>query len=197
MMKYFDRTSSVRILEHTEEAGVMGLEEDAVAYNALAHAHKRILDYAFAQQYLKTPRTGKILDIGTGPGLIPIYMVQQNPHLNIVAIDPSPKMIELAYQNAKEAGVEGKILFDIATSNQYEKGFFDHVFSHHVMHHFEHPEHLILEAIRTTKPQGTIHIRDLKRPATFGGIDFFVDFLGGPVYKNRRYRDSTTRCNRI
>ncbi len=57
--------------------------------------------------------TVKILDIGTGSGIIAIALARLIPNSQIVAIDIERGIIDVAYENAKQNNVQDKIQFSI------------------------------------------------------------------------------------
>ncbi len=62
-------------------------------------------------------RRGRVLDIGTGSGLLAIELAKvKYNNFDIVAIDISPNMIKKAVENARRAGVEDRIQFLVSTA---------------------------------------------------------------------------------
>jgi release factor glutamine methyltransferase len=53
----------------------------------------------------------KILDIGTGSGIIPIVLAKKFPQLKIAAIDISDEALKIARENSSHNNVDEKILF--------------------------------------------------------------------------------------
>jgi release factor glutamine methyltransferase len=62
--------------------------------------------------------TIKVLEIGTGSGIISVMLALLIENIKIIAVDINEKAIELAKENAKKHGVEDKIEFRL--SNLYE-----------------------------------------------------------------------------
>ena len=60
----------------------------------------------------------KVLEIGTGSGIISVMLAMLIENIQIIAVDINPKALELAKQNAIKHGVENKIEFRL--SNLYE-----------------------------------------------------------------------------
>ena len=60
----------------------------------------------------------KVLEIGTGSGIISVMLALLIPNIKIIAVDINEKALELAKQNAIKHGVENKI--DFRLSNLYE-----------------------------------------------------------------------------
>lgn len=67
----------------------------------------------------KENRAFKVLEIGTGSGIISVMLALLIEDISIIAVDINEKAIELAKQNAKKHNVEDKIEFRL--SNLYEK----------------------------------------------------------------------------
>ena len=61
----------------------------------------------------------KVLEIGTGSGIISVMLAMLIENIKIIAVDINEKALELAKQNALKHGVENKIEFRL--SNLYEK----------------------------------------------------------------------------
>jgi release factor glutamine methyltransferase len=53
----------------------------------------------------------RIIDVGTGSGIIPISLAAHVPNAEFIAIDISPAALAVARQNAHKHGVEERILF--------------------------------------------------------------------------------------
>ena len=52
-----------------------------------------------------------VVDVGTGTGCIVLTLAQQRPDANFKAVDQSPEALELAQENEKLNGLEGRILW--------------------------------------------------------------------------------------
>lgn len=110
--------------------------------------------------------SGRILDIGTGPGYLPIEIAGLNPNLDIVGVDLSPKMVEIARQNARKAGARG-VKFELADGAElpYEDGSFDLVLSTSTLHHWRDRKKIFNNINRVLKKGGGCRIYDLRRDA--------------------------------
>jgi len=70
---------------------------------------------------LQTIKNPKVVEIGTGSGVISVILALFVPNIKITAVDINPKALELAKLNAKKFNVEEKITFvlsDIFTNLQ-------------------------------------------------------------------------------
>ncbi len=114
--------------------------------------------------------TGLALDVGCGPGQIPILMVRRWPGLRITGVDAAPHMIEEARRAAARAQVA--ISFQVVHVGSGAQGrlpfgdaCFDLVTCNSVLHHLADPVAVLDEIARVAKPQGAVLVRDLRRPS--------------------------------
>jgi len=121
-----------------------------------------------AQQVAAEISSGRLLDIGTGPGYVPHEIAKIAPGLEIIGIDLSSKMIEIANRRAKELGVSERVKFKVAdaASLPFEKGYFDLVISTLSLHHWRDPVACIREIHRVLKENGRAYLYDLHRDIT-------------------------------
>jgi ubiquinone/menaquinone biosynthesis C-methylase UbiE len=112
--------------------------------------------------------SGKILDIGTGPGYVPIKIAENSDNLEIKAIDVSPAMVDIAAKNAQKSGLSRRIEFRFgrAGSIPFSDGYFDLVISTLSFHHWANPEECLKEINRVLKNGGEAWIYELRRDMT-------------------------------
>ncbi len=140
-------------------------------------------------------RGGRVLDIGTGSGLLAIELAKaKGCHFDITAIDISENMIRKARENAKWAGVEDKIRFSVSTAAAlpFAGDSFDLVMSYASLHHWFEPVAVFNEVERVVKKTGSAIIRDNKRvyqnPLWKSIIWFISRFM------NKRHRENWPRA---
>lgn len=146
----------------------MSGEDEAEAYaSATALKHLEALDDSFVARALTLGvSSGVVLDVGTGPGQIPIKLALANPALIIHGIDLSDAMLRRAALDAGRWGVDMRILLNYGDAKNipYDSGLFDMVLCNSVLHHASDPVRLIVEMARVCKPAGALLLRDLRRP---------------------------------
>ena len=122
----------------------------------------------FLQPYLRPGM--KILDCGCGPGTVTIGLARIVVPATVIAIDIDEEQLNIAYENAKKAGI-GNIEFKQASTLNlpFEDNTFDVVFSHAVLHHLKHPALALIEQKRAVKDGGIIATRDPYR-----GHEYFI-----------------------
>ncbi|MER5772147.1 class I SAM-dependent methyltransferase [Streptomyces sp. NPDC001985] len=68
--------------------------------------------YRDAAQWLGTladpARVRRVLDIGSGPGVLTTVLAEAFPHAEVVAVDPTPQLLERARTRAERAGIAGR-----------------------------------------------------------------------------------------
>lgn len=127
------------------------------------------------------PRLGseqKILDIGTGCGVVGLAMLLRQPSLMVTGIDRQPEMIDCARENAQNLNFQNRFrvekldVRDIKSSSEISPESFDQV---------------IINPPYRNKKQGRISPYKEKNPARFEpetGLDCFVQ-AGTYALKNR------------
>src|SRR3990172_10657692 len=108
---------------------------------------------------------GKAIDIGTGPGIFPIFLSKALPGIQFKGIDLSPVMIDLAERNAAEETLENRIRFEVgsAYSLPCEDHSIDLLLCINTLHHLDRPIDFFNEAARVLKEGGGFVIVDFHR----------------------------------
>lgn len=108
---------------------------------------------------------GVALDVGTGPGIFPIFLSKALPGYRFKGIDLSSVMIALAQKNAIEEGLEGRIEFEVgsAYSLPCEDHSIDLLLCINTLHHLDRPTVFFDEVARSLKPDGAFVIVDFHR----------------------------------
>lgn len=102
---------------------------------------------------------GLILDIGTGPGFLPLAIAKKKTDLRIIGIDISKKMIEIANGHKKHlANVEFMVMD--ANRLEFEDDTFDLIVSTGSLHHWKTPLRVLNEIYRCLKFGGKAWIYD-------------------------------------
>jgi ubiquinone/menaquinone biosynthesis C-methylase UbiE len=178
------------------ESAPIHVDEDAVEYDAMVHRHAWLLNRPFVDIVAKLPlEHGRVLDVGTGPGWIPIELALRKPGWEIWAVDASEDMLTRARHHAVEAGVAGRVHFvhGNATDLPFETGRFDLAVSHFMLHHLEQPAALFDELARVTRGGGRILVKDLLRQPRWKAallLAFSKAVLGYNEEQMKMYRES-------
>jgi SAM-dependent methyltransferase len=108
---------------------------------------------------------GRIVDLGTGPGLLLKDLADRYPNAAIIGVDGQPEMLSLAEKNAAgddrlsvmahDLGGEGRMAIDDASV--------DLAIASVVVHELQVPTRMLDEAARILRPGGTLVIYDWVR----------------------------------
>jgi ubiquinone/menaquinone biosynthesis C-methylase UbiE len=155
------------------EPEVMDTPDEATSYDAMDHTAPNT---AFVERLLSLGARGHMLDIGTGPGHIPLLVVERLPDANVVGTDLSGHMLALAERRRAASPHAARLRFERGDAKglPYPDGSFDAVMSNTILHHIPDPRQFLAEARRVLRPGGVLLIRDLFRPLTPARADELV-----------------------
>ena len=152
--------------DRISEPGIIEDRELAEYYSLMAQRYmtipcKRVLKRVMA----KGIETGTVLDVGTGPGIFPIFLSKSLPGIRFKGIDLSPVMVDLARRNAVASGISDRIEFEVcsAYSLPVEDHSLDLVLCTNTLHHLDHPVDFFNEVARSLKEGGAFVIVDFHR----------------------------------
>ncbi|MDJ0852196.1 MAG: class I SAM-dependent methyltransferase [Myxococcota bacterium] len=162
------------MLQRVLEPEVMDSVEESEAYAAMDHSGP---NQAFVERLLSLGASGRMLDLGTGPGDIPVLVCEWLPAAHVVAVDLAESMLSLARERVRARGLESRIELQLADAKRlpWRDGAFDAVFSNTILHHIPDPAPFLAEAARVLRPGGALLVRDLLRPASVDALDELVE----------------------
>ena len=157
---------------HTHDrANMYGLARHARHYERWAGAFARplyrrvVADVAAAA----LPPGATVLDVGTGPGTLPLLIAAQSPHLSVAGVDLSAEMIDRATAAADVRATPGAspVSFRIAdvADLPFDDQSVDLVVSTLSMHHWSDLAAGLREVVRLLRPGAFAWLYDL-RPTT-------------------------------
>jgi len=125
-----------------------------------------------------------ILDIGTGPGVVPLEIGLLEPAARIIGVDVNEKMIEIAQKNKKKYGLTN-VDFRVMDANAllFGDNTFGMIVSTDSLHHWKRPARIIDEMDRCLKPGGEAWIYDGFSGASNKDIDAYI--AGWPAGRPR------------
>ena len=152
--------------DRISESGVIEDRELAEYFNLMAKRYMRIPCLRVLKRVsAKGIERGTALDVGTGPGVFPIFISKALPEIRIKGIDLSPVMIELAKKNAIDEGVKERMEFEVgsAYSLPCEDHSIDLLLCINTLHHLDRPVDFFNEVARALKENGAFVIVDFHR----------------------------------
>ena len=143
---------------------------DPAEAEAYAEADFADVNHAFVERLLEQadlPERAVALDLGTGPGDIPIRLVHERPGWRVAGVDASSSMLGHAQPAAGRAGRTGSIAFGLADAKvlPFRSQAFEVILSNSILHHITEVDRFWTELLRVGKPGAPVLLRDLARPA--------------------------------
>ncbi|MFA4986247.1 MAG: ubiquinone/menaquinone biosynthesis methyltransferase [Candidatus Brocadiia bacterium] len=102
----------------------------------------------------------RLLDVGTGTGLLPCYLAKQRPDLDVTGVDISKGMLSVASKRCPNA----VFMVADATALPFENGSFGSVCSAFVIRNLQDRTTALSEMARVLKPNGRMMILDSFAP---------------------------------
>ncbi len=176
-------------LERKAEPELMDLPDDVDAYARADFAEvnqrfvTRLIELSESWTGRGAPSTHAV-DLGTGPGDIPIRVAKARPTWQISAVDASAPMLDIAGAAIAKAGISNiTLVLADAKSTKLPQASFDVIFSNSILHHVADPMAFWREVKRIAKPGALILIRDLFRPPSESAARDLVSLHAGAESK--------------
>jgi ubiquinone/menaquinone biosynthesis C-methylase UbiE len=129
------------------------------------------------QMVNKIPAHGKVLEIAPGPGYFCIELAKLGKY-QITGLDISKSFVEIARQNAAQAGVKVDFREGNASAMPFKENTFDFTFCQAAFKNFSEPVKSIAEMYRVLRPGGFSIISDLRRDASATEIEREIKGMG-------------------
>ena len=129
---------------------------------------------------LQLPAGAHVLDVGTGPGRLPVEIARRSPQVRVTGLDVSPRMIEAA-KVAIEPGQQVIAEVGDVAKLPYRDGSVDLVVSTLSQHHWPDRAAALAELARVLAPGGRIWIYDLRRALRTAQVAAAVAVPGSDV----------------
>jgi len=122
-----------------------------------------------AEEILSRCSHGLFLDLGTGPGYLPLELVKRAPGVRIIGVDLSRTFIRMARANAARAGCTARVHFEVgnAAHLRFRSEAFDGVASTGMLHVLRDPVSVLRECWRVLKPGQEAWIYDPARVSSY------------------------------
>ncbi|MBK5283462.1 MAG: class I SAM-dependent methyltransferase [Nitrospiraceae bacterium] len=163
-------------MDRTLEPELMDDPEQALVY-ARADFEKENQGFIDRfREYFPEFTKGHILDLGCGPGDIPIRFARALPACRITGVDASGPMIGLADVAVKQAGLADQIAFRcerFQAVSLVEQA--DAVVANSLLHHVPNPLQLWYRLRHLVKPGSPVLVMDLLRPDSPEEAQVIVD----------------------
>jgi ubiquinone/menaquinone biosynthesis C-methylase UbiE len=137
-------------------------EEYARKHQKIAEKFGREIAEKLAQRGFQA---GRILDVGCGFGATVIVLAQALPRSEVVGIDLSEPLLELAGRSVRAAGLGERVVFEKVDVQQipYDDDSFDAVLNLQMLHIVQDPVAMLNEMERVLAPAGALFMADIRR----------------------------------
>jgi ubiquinone/menaquinone biosynthesis C-methylase UbiE len=155
----FPRTPEPEVMDNADEVDVYA--------SAATQRHLDAIDTTLVDHIARLGvASGRLLDVGCGPGNIALKIANRWPGVRVVGVDFSRNMILAARAAADTQRLSARAEFFAGDAKKlpFPDGAFDFVFSNSVLHHLRDPVGMLDEMARVVKPGGIVLLRDLRRP---------------------------------
>jgi len=168
-------------MQRVPEPEYMDLTEEADAYGRADFSE---VNTAFVNRLLSFALNTKsplVLDLGVGPGDIPLRILAEKPHWHIVGLDAARAMLLIAREARAYADPTRQLSLTLADAKTlpFPENTFDAVISNSILHHVSEPTDLWKEIGRAAKPGALIFVRDLYRPESTEAAKALVQHHAG------------------
>jgi ubiquinone/menaquinone biosynthesis C-methylase UbiE len=116
------------------------------------------------------------LDIGTGPGLIPLNLKRFYAHCHFLGLDLSMDMLRAARGHCRKKGRPLSLVAADGEALPFRDNAIHVITSFFALHHMDRPERLLGEVDRVLRGHGSVLIMDFRRDMS-GGLYRLLDLL--------------------
>lgn len=128
---------------------------------------------------------GKLLEIGPGPAYVSIEIAKRLPKVEIIGLEISDTMIEIAKKNAKEHEVSEKITLKKGDASKMplKDSEFDFVITSGSLHHWKKPTQVVDEIYRVLRPGCRALVSDLMKDAPKEKVHDFANKIDSKLMR--------------
>jgi SAM-dependent methyltransferase len=183
-------------MERIPEPELMDEPEQARAYAEADFSESNgLFVNLFAELLGEGPVRGRVVDLGCGPGDIPLRIARRYPALAFDLVDGAQAMLDLAREAWDRAGVLDRarlVRARVSVATALPASGYDAVISNSLLHHLHDPSGLWSLVRRCARPGAPVLVMDLRRPPDPQTRDALVETYapGAPPVLQRDFRSS-------
>lgn len=185
-----------------EPEELMDDAEQARAYAEADFSEANTLFVELLEAMAPGPLSGRLVDLGCGPGDIPLSLLGSHPGLTAVAVDGAPSMLALAEQRlAADPSLAARMrtLCCLLPCDTIEHSGYDFILSNSLLHHLADPMTLWRTVKACAKPGAAVLVMDLARPdgpdAALSLVERYAE--GAPDVLRRDFLNSLHAAYRV
>ncbi len=154
-------------MKRRPEPELMDSEAQTAAYAAADFSESNTLfTDRFASAFPDLPESGRMADLGCGPGDIVIRMARARPGWHVTGLDAGENMLKQAVERLEREGDELDVRFrhSYLPDDTLPAGDWDALISNSLLHHLPDPAVLWDSIARLGRPGAAVQVMDLARP---------------------------------
>ncbi|GAB6067400.1 class I SAM-dependent methyltransferase [Methylothermus subterraneus] len=155
-------------MDRTCEPELMNDPVQAQAYAQADFSSANRLFLELFERYFPDHEPRQVLDLGCGPGEIPLLFAKRYPACHITGIDGAEAMLAFARRNLeRQPELKGRISFrKLRIPAKRPSRRYNTILSNSLLHHLPDPKRLWHEIQRFGQPGAAVLVMDLERPAS-------------------------------
>jgi ubiquinone/menaquinone biosynthesis C-methylase UbiE len=125
----------------------------------------------------RLPAGSSVLEVAPGPGFFAVELAKLGD-FGITGLDISRTFVELAKENARNAGVKIDFRFGNASSLPFPREFFDFIYCAAAFKNFAEPVKALDEMHRVLRPRGEALVVDLRKDVPLDELETYLKQSG-------------------
>jgi len=165
-------------MKRRPEPELMDSHEQTVAYaEADFNESNSLFTRRFLERFSDLPPSGRLADLGCGPGDITVRLAQGLPGWELTGLDAGPNMLERAAERLAGEGRDLHVRFRQAylPDASLPRSHWDAVVSNSLLHHLPNPSALWDSVLQIGAPGAAVQVMDLMRPESEAEARRLVD----------------------
>ncbi|MFX0008204.1 MAG: class I SAM-dependent methyltransferase [Promethearchaeota archaeon] len=125
----------------------------------------KILRRRILSELKKYNPEGKLVDLGCGSGNLLVLISKKYPNLELIGVDISSEILELARLKTQDNELTGNVDFKVGSADNlpFPDNSVDFIISSLSLHHWKDPSIVLKETHRVLKHNGVLEIFDFRR----------------------------------
>jgi len=156
-------------MKRRPEPELMDSEAQTLAYaEADFNESNSLFTERFLARFRDLPESGRLADLGCGPGDITVRLARALPGWQLTGLDAGPNMLQHAQQRLARENLASRVSFRLAylPDPTLPAAAWQAVVSNSLLHHLPDPQVLWDSVARLGAPGAAIQVMDLMRPTS-------------------------------
>lgn len=154
-------------MKRKPEPELMDSEAQTIAYaEADFNESNSLFVSRFLDNFPRLPKSGRMADLGCGPGDITVRMAHAFRGWDVTGLDAGENMLKRARERLDGESVAERVHFRLSylPDAALEKGAWNALISNSLLHHLPDPQALWGSIVRLAAPGAAVQVMDLARP---------------------------------